>query len=193
MGYQGNMRTLLLPEEFNNFPTHITGLGRITKIYPGKRPYTSIVELKNHASGEVINTILSDSYQVRAEILLSEFGDQSVMLSKLPEVKGNTSEEKSLSLQEYVQQKSPLLTKFFQRSLDDIEQIVQYFENDDFAYLMSREIKFQCHCSRERMKKNLLTLDSNTLKNILKEEGSVNATCDYCHTVYRFTQEDLSL
>ncbi len=51
----GHTRTLLLPEEFNEFPEKISGQIRITKIFSNnKSPYTSMLELKGVNTDEVI-------------------------------------------------------------------------------------------------------------------------------------------
>ena len=103
MSDQGQMRTLLLPEDFNEFPKTILGKCRIVKLSPGEQqPYTSIIELDNIDFHQVVNKILTESYQVNSEIFLSQTSDQSVMLMKLPEVNVNKVQTNYiLSINEY--------------------------------------------------------------------------------------------
>ena len=70
----GNMRTLLMPEEFEDFPEHITGISRLTKISgkKGINQYTTLIELNSVGLGDVANKIIKDSYQVDAKVFLSE-------------------------------------------------------------------------------------------------------------------------
>ena len=90
MSDQGQMRTLLLPENFNEFPKKIDGRCRIVKLMPGENaPYTSIINLEDIDFHQVVNKILTESYQVKSEVYLSENSDQSLMLMKLPEINVN--------------------------------------------------------------------------------------------------------
>jgi molecular chaperone Hsp33 len=191
MHHNGKMRTLLLPEEFDAFPDQLTGKSRFTKIYPGKPPYTSIIEMKEYQSDQIINAILKDSYQVQAKTHISEFGDQCIMISKLPSLGGHKSNKNSnLTLEEYYQQKKSLITDLLKQFPDDIEKIVHHFESDQFAYLHSKEIEFSCPCSKEQMISGLYSLGKVELENIFKE-GEVELRCDYCNSIYNISKKDI--
>ncbi len=52
--YAGHTRTLLLPEEFNQFPMKLTGKARVTKSFSNeKSPYTSIIDMNQLETKEV--------------------------------------------------------------------------------------------------------------------------------------------
>src|SRR5690606_29016832 len=72
----GHTRTLLLPEEFDLFPDKITGNVRVTKVFQSqKSPYTSMIELKNLDTKEIINQILKESYQTNSEVIIGSTSD----------------------------------------------------------------------------------------------------------------------
>ena len=63
----------------------------------------------------------------------------------------------------------------------------------DFAPLESfdtREIAFQCHCSRERIGSLILSLGKEQAQSILRDEGRVSVYCHYCNTTYDFDEEE---
>ncbi|MBP5297125.1 MAG: Hsp33 family molecular chaperone HslO, partial [Bacteriovoracaceae bacterium] len=81
----GKVRALLLPENFNACPLTFSGQVRLAKIMaPGQRPYTSVLEIKQLPISEVINQILTQSYQAPAKVLSSPAGFQSMLWHKVP-------------------------------------------------------------------------------------------------------------
>ena len=153
MSDQGQMRTLLLPEDLKSFPDSITGNCRVAKLHPGdKTPYTSIIKLSKIDSHQVANAILEESYQVKSKIYVSEKSDQSVMILKLPEVNVNKVQTQySLTLDQYWDKISTDLEKLFELGSTDYSTIQTNLENLGLLYLGSKEIKFKCNCSRQRM------------------------------------------
>jgi molecular chaperone Hsp33 len=64
----------------------------------------------------------------------------------------------------------------------------QYFEDRQTVQL--REARYQCNCSREYLKRVLVSLGKAQTQEVLDEQGSVKIHCHYCNTDYEFTQED---
>ena len=157
----GHTRCLLLPEEFNLFPMKITGQIRITKVFSnGNTPYTSMLELKDVETKEVINQIMRESYQTNTEVIVGELSDQSIMITKLPgSATANVSDDTHLRT-DFTKKHKSFFHKVFETATDDIEKIVKMFEDRGFAYLGSRQVDFFCPCSRERMALNLRGLYS---------------------------------
>jgi molecular chaperone Hsp33 len=192
MNANGHMRTLLLPESFEQFPKELNGVFRITKIFPNARPYNSVTKMNHIPTKELVNQALSESYQTNSTVLLSDDGDQSLMLTKMPpiDIKKQVIEE-DLTLSEYKLKIKQFINELFKSCPDDIESIVNTFEKNDFAYLGSKEVQFNCSCSQERMEKNLLSLHHNDLDEVFQEDKSIEVRCDYCNTVYVVEREKL--
>lgn len=81
-----------------------------------------------------------------------------------------------------------------QSLLDDIKNkgveacANQRFEDRQTVQL--REARYQCNCSREYLKRVLVSLGKAQTQEVLDEQGSVKIHCHYCNTDYEFTQED---
>ena len=50
---------------------------------------------------------------------------------------------------------------------------------------------YECDCSKERMLEGLATLDKNTIKEIIEEDGKAEAVCHFCNKKYEFSKEEL--
>ncbi len=189
----GHTRTLLLPEEFNFFPMKISGKVRVTKIFSGNhQPYTSVIELKEVETKNVINQILSESYQTNSEVIVSDVSDQSVLVTKLPSLNVNSSLDDTFSRQQYIKRNQQFFHDVFEEATDDIEKIVKLFEDHGLAYLGSRQIDFFCPCSKDRMVLNLQGLYKDDLDHLFSEKDSVEIKCDYCQKTYEVLRSDLS-
>lgn len=188
----GHTRTLLLPEEFNLFPEKITGSIRITKIFTyNKSPYTSMLDLKNADTKDLINQVLTESYQTNSEVIVSEQSDQSIMVTKLPPVNVNNPVDETISRKEYIRKNQSFFHDVFAMASDDIEKIVKKFEDHGFSYLGSRQISFFCPCSQERMVLNLRGLYSGDVDELFHDKDSLEIKCDYCQKVYHIAKSDV--
>ncbi|MBL7663723.1 MAG: Hsp33 family molecular chaperone HslO [Bacteriovoracaceae bacterium] len=188
----GSLRTLLLPESFNQFPDKITGEARFVKNLPGSVPYTSIIKIDNEPTAEIINRILNESYQTNANVQLGNTIDQSLMVVKLPQLNVDKHYDDSTSMKEFLLKNKKFIQYTFDADLNDIEQIVNYFEQNGYAYMASREVRFHCPCSKERMIANLSTLSVTDREDLFDKNGVIEAKCDYCLTVHKILRSDFN-
>jgi molecular chaperone Hsp33 len=189
----GHTRTLLLPEEFNLFPMKITGKVRVTKITQNHfQPYTSVLELKETETKEVINQILTESYQTNSEVIIGELSDQSMMVTKLPPVNVNSSFDESMSRKDYIRKNADFFHSVFETAANDIEKVVKLFEDRGYSYMTSRQLNFFCPCSRDRMVLNLKGLYAGDLDHLFDGKDSVSIKCDYCRKDYAITRADIT-
>lgn len=187
----GHTRTLLLPESFNQFPDKITGKMRITKITHNATPYTSMIDLNGLGTKEIINQVLTESYQTNSEVIVSTQSDQSIMVTKLPPINVNSNVDETISRKDYIKKNQKFFQDIFDMALDDIEKIVEKFEQNGLAYLGSRQIDYFCPCSQERMVLNLRGLYSKDLDELFTEKDTVDIKCDYCRKEYVISKADL--
>ncbi|EQC48346.1 chaperonin HslO [Bacteriovorax sp. BSW11_IV] len=190
----GMMRTLLLPENFEQFPDRITGKARLSKTFPNNpQPYTSIIELADINFGDITNKIMRESYQVNAETFLSDTSDQSVLLLRLPDRNVNKEEkEERPTLKEYWMQIQAKINTIFDKALNDYETIQKEFEALGLEFLGATDVQFKCSCSRERMVAGVASLCmSHSVEEIFENKDDLEAKCDYCKTHYLITKEEV--
>lgn len=188
----GHTRSLLLPAEFNQFPMKITGKVRVTKIFPGnKSPYSSVLELNGVETKDVINRIFNESYQTNSEVIVGEMSDQSIMVTKLPQLNVNLQVDDSQSRQEYIKKHQRFFHEVFEAGHTEIEKIVQAFEDHGLAYLTSRQIDFYCPCSKDRMVVNLRGLYTDDVDELFEKQESLEVVCDYCGKKYDISRHEV--
>lgn len=193
--YSGHTRTLLLPEEFNQFPMNLTGKARVTKSFANdKSPYTSIIDLKQVSNKEVLNQIFEESYQTNCEVIVSDVCDQSIMVTKLPALNVKLVNNESSTRQSYIKKHSAFFHEIFEKNMSDITAIVKAFEDHpDLAYMGSRQIIYHCPCSKERMVNNALALYGQDSKAALEGKEFLEIKCDYCNKLYKISETDLKM
>src|SRR5690606_11961752 len=127
------------------------GRVRVTKTsVTNHQPYTSVLNLNEVDTKAVINQILSESYQTNSEVIVGEMSDQSIMVTKLPPLHVNsTNNEDNITRADYIKKHKVFFHNVFENAYNDIEQIVKSFEDHGFSYLGSRQIEFFCPCSKD--------------------------------------------
>ena len=53
------------------------------------------------------------------------------------------------------------------------------------------DVKFDCNCSKERIKKVLISLGRETLTEIIEEDKQAEISCHFCNSAYHYTEEEL--
>lgn len=189
----GTFRTLLLPEEFDDFPDKINGKVRLVKIFNAREPYHTILELNNHEVGGIVNEVIQKSYQTNSKIILSEGTNSSLMITKLPPTNINKKIEDfdDLTLEQIELKYQKLIQAALLIPNADVKTMDDLFQNEGLQYLGSKEVKFHCPCSHERMVENLFTLPEKDRQDIFAENSSLEIRCDYCNTLYNIQKAEL--
>ena len=69
------------------------------------------------------------------------------------------------------------------------------FEDMPQAYgvepLETKEIRWKCDCSMERLEQVLMTIGKKDLKEIIEEDGKAQLVCQFCRKEYDFDKEHL--
>jgi molecular chaperone Hsp33 len=73
-----------------------------------------------------------------------------------------------------------------------IEGVLQsHLGEHDVRLFKPQSVEFRCRCDPERVHNILRALGEGEVRDVLKEQGSVTVTCDYCNRPYRFDAEDI--
>lgn len=194
MSHNGALRTLLLPEEFEDFPKTFSGKCRINKIFANKSPYTSVLEFDNHPLEDIVNEITEKSYQTNSVILSSQDCASSLMITKLPPTNINKKidDYEETSISDFKNQYSELIDECLSLKNTTVLEAEKIFSKFDFQYIGSKEVKFHCPCSKERMINNLYSLNPADIRSLFVEENFIETRCDYCNTTYKITEDEVN-
>lgn len=186
----GYVRALKMPEGEAPVPKELDGVVRLIKMTPHQRePYQSIIRVHKSSVEGMVNQILEQSYQIHAQVMLSDESDQSVMVSRLPEREAG---ETLITHKEFLLKHRKDLLDVFARQLNEGAPIIKAFEEKGFRYLAATDITLHCPCSRENIIVSLGTLLSNEMDDMrARGEASLEIKCQYCRKAYQITPEDL--
>ncbi|MDY6942884.1 MAG: Hsp33 family molecular chaperone HslO [Pseudomonadota bacterium] len=67
------------------------------------------------------------------------------------------------------------------------------FFEEDVRVFEPRPTSFRCRCSRERVAGMLQSLGEEEVRDIVKEQGRVSVTCEFCGKGYEFDKVDVEL
>jgi molecular chaperone Hsp33 len=71
------------------------------------------------------------------------------------------------------------------------EELMQRtFAGLDLRLFAAQAIEFRCRCDRERVTAVLRSLGSAEVDSIIREQGAVTVTCEFCHKPWRFDAVD---
>ncbi|MGK0289658.1 MAG: molecular chaperone Hsp33 [bacterium] len=192
MNSGGLMRSLLYPENFNEFPEILDGVVRLVKTLPKAQPYTSLISIEGLGHHQIVDKILHDSYQIDAAILVSETSDQSIMVTKLPPSKFKPVEEQTkLTAKDFLEDMKINFLQLFDQHHTDTYDLKMGFEGLGFQFLGGRQAKFQCNCSKERVVQSILSLGNISLEDLFKGDEKLDTHCDYCKKDYEVTKQDI--
>jgi molecular chaperone Hsp33 len=186
------------------------GIGELTVIKDLglKEPYVGKIAL---VSGEIADDLTAYYYiseQQNSSIALgvkiakdcSVLCAGGMMIRMLPGAK----EESVYALEEIIGKMPPLTTlieeellrsagKSEEGILRSLMDVIFGKLPEEFALeqLETREIKWQCDCSRERLEQVLLTLGEEELRHIVEEDGQAELVCQFCEKKYHFDKAQL--
>lgn len=190
--YHGNTRALIIPDQLVENPEHIKGQARLLKIFPGHAtPYSSVIDINDHGTKEIANEILKISYQTQSQIILSDISDQSLLVRKLPLHGGKAVSDNEIEIDDYIKTHHTFFQEAFKRNLNDVEGVVQYFEQKDLAYLHSMEVDFKCSCSHEQMVESIKTLSLADINQVFQSDTEIETKCDYCKKSYKIKRSEI--
>jgi molecular chaperone Hsp33 len=186
--HAGDVRCVLVPRDLVEVPAVVSGLVRVEWRYPGGRqPYLSALRLDGVAIGDVVDRVLRDSYQMKCAVLVSQESDQSLLLHRLPALRG---EDPALATIEAVRERleglRPEAEAILARALTG-EALREAFGGLGFRLLAARPVRFRCTCSREHVVRSLRLLDDPS-ELFDPGQATIDVTCDYCgrhHAIWR--------
>ena len=159
-----------------------------------KEPYVGSIPLESGEIAEDITAYYAYSEQIPTVCALGVLvnPDLSIkcaggyLLQLLP---GATEEE--ISLVENNIKNIPSITNFFESGHDVYDIINTVMDGFNPSILDETDVKYQCDCSRERVKKALISIGIKDLEMLRDEEDQIEMGCQYCDAKYYFTKNDL--
>ncbi len=81
-------------------------------------------------------------------------------------------------------------TKMIKEGYSAID-IINEITDGDYELLETKELKYECNCSKERFRKGLKSLGKEQIETILNEDKKAEIVCNFCNKKYVFSEDDL--
>ena len=133
-------------------------------------------DLSVGAAGGMIIQMLPDAAEGVVDALEKMLGDMDPMTTIISRVKARRAGLSGRGL--------------LQEIMDEIfKDMPEEFQPE---ILDTREIKWECDCSRERIEAALATIGSDDLREIIEEDGQAELQCHFCLKKYQFNKDELT-
>ena len=154
--------------------------------------YQGIVPLSGDSLAGSLEAYFARSEQLPTRVLLAadETFGAGVLVQRLPEAAA--SEDSQLG--EVWEQAERGIERLRPEDLlrYPVEELLgRGFADHDMRLFRGAPVQFECRCSHGRVTSLLRALGADEVRDVLREQGSVTVTCEFCHRPYRFDEGDV--
>ena len=154
--------------------------------------YQGIVPLSGDSLADSLEAYFARSEQLPTRVLLAadEERGAGVLVQKLPE----DAAAEDLEMSEVWEQAERGIERLSPEDLlrCPVEELLgRGFAAQDMRLFRGAPVQFECRCSHGRVTSLLRALGPDEVRDVLREQGSVTVTCEFCHRPYRFDQGDV--
>ena len=154
--------------------------------------YQGIVPLTGQSLADSLEAYFASSEQLPTRVLLAADGERGVgfLVQKLPDP-ADADEADVKEVWEEAQRAVERLstTDLLLRPVEEL--LERGFVEHDMRLFKPTPVQFECRCSQGRVSNLLRALGPDEVRDVLKEQGAVTVTCEFCHRPYRFDAVDV--
>ncbi len=100
-------------------------------------------------------------------------------------------EEDIDKIEEKIKASLPIST-MIEQGLTPEDIIMELLGDFDIEILNKMDLNYNCNCSRDKIRKVLISLGREEIEDIIEEDGKAEVVCHFCNTKYQFNKEDLT-
>ena len=154
--------------------------------------YQGIVPLSGDSLAGSLEAYFARSEQLPTRVLLAADGERGagVLVQKLPE-DATTDDEQMREVWEQAERGIEQLSPEDLLRCPVEELLGRGFAAHDMRLFRGAPVQFECRCSHGRVTSLLRALGPEEVRDVLREQGSVTVTCEFCHRPYRFEAGDV--
>jgi molecular chaperone Hsp33 len=155
--------------------------------------YQGIVPLAGGSLAESLEAYFASSEQLPTRVLLAADDERGagVLVQKVP---GRAADDES-DLQEIWEDTQRGFERLSSAELLEcpVEELLNRgFATHDLRLFRGSPVQFECRCNPGRVASLLRALGREEIDDVLREQGAVTVTCEFCHRPYRFEAEDVA-
>lgn len=159
-----------------------------------KEPYIGMVPLVSGEIAEDFAKYFAESEQTGTAVALGVLVDKNGVKSAggyLITVMPETDDETISKIESNLSKIEPI-SKMLEKNLS-LEQIAKTVSGDENIQIVEDNIipRYCCDCSKERIKKVLVSLGKEELNKIIEEDKKAEIVCHFCNKKYDFDEKNL--
>jgi molecular chaperone Hsp33 len=169
------------------------GVLQVTKSYEVGQPYVGIVPLQSGEIAEDLAYYLANSEQIPSIVALGVLADPSgvvaaggILAQALPGAPDNALERierRALAM--------PSITMLVRENPTAEHLLHALLGDDEVRAHREMPVRFDCRCTREKVETALSGLGADGLRRLREEQGSAEATCEFCGRRYELSGAEL--
>jgi molecular chaperone Hsp33 len=154
--------------------------------------YQGVVPLAGTSLAESLEAYFASSEQLPTRVLLAadDTHGAGLLVQRLPDADADTSEEVA-SAWDVAQRGIESLEGSVLLHAPVEKLLAQGFAGSDLRLFRGTPVQFECRCSSGRVAGLLRALGEDEVRDVLKEQGAVTVTCEFCRRPYRFDAGDV--
>ncbi len=154
--------------------------------------YQGVVPLQGASLSESLETYFASSEQLPTRVLLAadEACGAGMLVQKLP-AEVFADEEEVSAAWEGAQRGIERLSAAELLAHPVEELLARGFAGHDLRLFRGSPVQFECRCHPGRVAGLLRALGEGEVRDVLREQGSVTVTCEFCQRPYRFDALDV--
>jgi len=154
--------------------------------------YQGVVALEKKSLAECFAHYFDVSEQIPTKIwLFSDDKTQQVAGSLVQLLPDSDDKEAQIADFEHLCQLTNTIKSEEIFSLDAEALLYRLYHQERVQLFEPQKISYHCGCSKEKCLTAIAQIEPGEINNILKEQGKISMTCDYCITTYDFYNDDL--
>jgi molecular chaperone Hsp33 len=156
--------------------------------------YQSVVPLSGSSLAESLEAYFASSEQLPTRVMLAadEERGAGILVQKLPGSDADGEEEEDViaawrGAERGIESLSA--AEILRSPVEDL--LTRGFAGHDLRLFRGTPVQFECRCSEGRVAGLLRALGRDEVRDVLREQGAVTVTCEFCHRRYRFDAVDV--
>ena len=153
--------------------------------------YQGVVPLQGHSLAVCLEQYFASSEQLPTRVRLAADPDQAagLLVQRVPEVGGSaadSADDEAGTAWADAQASLEAVTAADLLQFTGEELLMQDFRQHDVRVFAGTPVRFECRCDTDRVGTMLRGLGEAEVRDVLKEQGAVTVTCDFCNRPYEY-------
>ena len=159
-----------------------------------KEPYVGTIPLVSGEIAEDITAYFAESEQIPTACALGVLVDKDLSVAVaggyLIQLLPGATDEDIDKIEAGIARAGQVTTQLSQGlSAEALLRLV--LADFDLELLETVPVEYRCYCSRDRMRRALISMGKQELTDLIREQGRVEMTCQFCDAVHVFEKDEL--